>query len=274
MPPDWEAAEKHASANLVVKDSALSIEKDDSGLYCKCCQMPFPEDKNYYPICAGNAELWATGQGLPMFFEFIKYLIYLMIFLSIIYFLPCAFLMYKAFQEIKELQPDDDILAIFSLGAFIHHVKNDKYQYLDLESRRDQVHTVAILLAVGMTLTLIFLVWMRKKLKNFSARLDFDAYTPSDFCLMGSGINFDSFKNADMKENIKNRFKTKYNVEDIVYVNPAYRIGDFYDLLKKKDELEKCLTLAENIKKFNTNKHPEDFPRRKTGLFSSEIIFS
>jgi hypothetical protein len=89
---------------------------------------------------------------------------------------------------------------------------------------------------------------MRKKLKNFAARLDLDAYTPSDFCLMGSSMDFDSFKIADMKEKIELTFKSKYQVEGIVYVNPAYRIGDIYDLLKKKDELGKCLMLVENYK--------------------------
>ena len=95
MPPDWEAAEKHAEANLVLKNTTLAFDKPDS--YCPCCQMPFPEESNYYPICAENAELWETGEGFPMFFEFIKYLIYLMIFLSLVYFLPCAFLMYNAY---------------------------------------------------------------------------------------------------------------------------------------------------------------------------------
>ena len=281
---DWDAAERHAEANLVLKDTTLDFNNKDS--YCMCCQMPFPTEENYYPLCADNKELWETGEGFPMFFEFIKYLIYLMIFLSIVYFLPCAFLMYNAYQEIKELQPDDDIIAIFSLGAFIHHVQKEEYKYLDLAKRKNQIHVVAFLLAFAMTLSLIFLVWMRKKLKTFAAKLDLDAYTPSDFCLMGSSMDFESLKISDMKEEISKAFSEKYNIDDsVVYVNPAYRIGDIYDLLKKKDELGKCLMLVDNYKKMNKmndtkfkeyqedpDNCPDDFPKRKTGLFSSEVI--
>lgn len=104
---------------------------------------------------------------------------------------------------------------------------------------------------------------------------------------MGSSMDFDSFKIADMKVKIEQSFKSKFKVDGIVYVNPAYRIGDIYDLLKKKDELGKCLMLVENYKqtnKMNDTKFreyqedpencPEDFPKRKTGLFSSEIIIT
>lgn len=99
-----------------------------------------------------------------------------------------------------------------------------------------------------MTLSLVFLIWMRKKLKNFAARLDLDAYTPSDFCLMGSSMDFESFKIDDMKQEIEEHFKEECKIDGIVYVNPAYRIGDIYELLKKKDDLGKCLMLVENYK--------------------------
>ena len=128
---------------------------------------------------------------------------------------------------------------------------------------------------------------MRKKLKNFAARLDLDAYTPSDFCVMGSSMDFDSFSIADMKKEVDQVFRDKYKTDGIVYVNPAYKIGDIYDLMAKKDELGKCLMLVDNYKKVNKmndtkfreyqedpDNCPDDFPKRKTGLFSSEIIIT
>lgn len=72
---------------------------------------------------------------------------------------------------------------------------------------------------------------MRKKLTEFAARLDLNAYTPSDFCVMGSSMDFDSFSIADMKEKVESVFKDKFKIDGIEYVNPAYRIGDIYDLL-------------------------------------------
>jgi hypothetical protein len=51
-----------------------------------------------------------------------------------------------------------------------------------------------------------------------------------------------------MKQEIEEHFREEFKIDGIVYVNPAYRIGDIYDLLKKKDDLGKCLMLVENYK--------------------------
>ena len=60
IPPDWEAAQAHGQANLVVRNTKLNF--DDESSYCKCCMLPYPdpdpeiskgsEESNFYPICA------------------------------------------------------------------------------------------------------------------------------------------------------------------------------------------------------------------------------
>jgi hypothetical protein len=37
IPPDWEAAEKHAEANLVLDAAATELNLDDKSTYCICC---------------------------------------------------------------------------------------------------------------------------------------------------------------------------------------------------------------------------------------------
>jgi len=68
IPPDWEAAEKHGRANLVVDSSKTVLQLDEDGTYCPCCQLPYVEDDQLYPICVDNSELGELGPGFPLFF--------------------------------------------------------------------------------------------------------------------------------------------------------------------------------------------------------------
>jgi len=121
IPPDWDAAEKHGRANLVVDSSKTVLKLDEEGTFCKCCQMPYVEDDQMYSLCSDNGELGELGAGFPLFFQFVKYICILMFILSVTYFLPCAVQMYDAYNKLVQagLDPVDNIFAVFSFGAFI-----------------------------------------------------------------------------------------------------------------------------------------------------------
>ena len=72
------------------------MDKPDT--YCPCCQMPYVEDDKMYPLCEPNESLGELGSGFPLFFEFIKYMGYFMLVLTIIYFIPAAALMANAYS--------------------------------------------------------------------------------------------------------------------------------------------------------------------------------
>ena len=63
--------------------------------------MPYATDDQLYGICEPNHTLGDMGPGFPLFFEFIKYLGYLMLALTLVYFLPAVALMYQAYGELK-----------------------------------------------------------------------------------------------------------------------------------------------------------------------------
>lgn len=94
MPPDWEAAEKHAEANLVLKADQTILNFADKSTYCICCHMPFPDNEDYFSLCCSNSELAIIGSGYPLLFELMKQISILMFVLTIIYFLPVAVMIY------------------------------------------------------------------------------------------------------------------------------------------------------------------------------------
>ena len=118
IPPDWDAAEKHGKANLVVDRSKSELDLDDPSSFCQCgCDQPYSTE--FYDLCSDNETLGELGPGFPLYFEFIKHLGYISLVLTIIYFIPCAGLMAQAYQKIKEKDPDAKVLAVYSFGAFV-----------------------------------------------------------------------------------------------------------------------------------------------------------
>lgn len=77
-------------------------------------------------MCIDNSELGNLGTGYPLFFDFVKYINYIMFLLSLIYFIPMAVWTYQAFMVIKpSLSVNDSYVAVYSLGAFLKYA-NDK----------------------------------------------------------------------------------------------------------------------------------------------------
>lgn len=136
MPPDWDLAEAHGKANGVVNSSETELNYDDPSSYCQCCQLPIPTDDNLFPICTDNTNLGDLGPGFPLFFIFMKYLAIYLFCLTIIFFLPMAFLINTALEELRtNLAAYDSEFALFSFGALIHHTGEPGYKDLDVARR-------------------------------------------------------------------------------------------------------------------------------------------
>ena len=136
MPPDWELAKAHGKANLVVNSSETEIDFENPETFCRCCQLPIPNDENLYPLCVDNTDLGDLGPGFPLFFIFMKYLAFYLFILTIIFFLPMAYLIYSSMSELtSNLAPYDSEFALFSLGALIHHIGEEGYENLDVQKR-------------------------------------------------------------------------------------------------------------------------------------------
>lgn len=94
IPPDWDKAAAHGRANMVVFGTELKPDEEDT--YCICCQQPYPEPENFKSVLCANQELGGMGPGYPMYLELIKKVGWLMFFLTIVYFAPSAYLIYKS----------------------------------------------------------------------------------------------------------------------------------------------------------------------------------
>lgn len=105
-------------------------------------------------------------------------------------------------------------------------------QYLneiEVAGRRVEfINIMIILMFVSIVISLFYLIWMRSHLLKYDMQIDEDAFTPSDFCLMGVNMRFDDYSPEGIEKEIRERFKTNYGIDDIEYVNAAYDIDNFY----------------------------------------------
>jgi hypothetical protein len=81
----------------------------------------------------------------------------------------------------------------------------------------------------------IFFFWMRKKLLDSIDKLDMENLTPSDYCLQGHYMKFESYTQESMEKEVREFFNQEYDGlgDKIEYVNPAYNIGSYYELSEK-----------------------------------------
>ena len=136
-PPDWDVAEKHARANMVHSNSHICRNEDN---ICKCCQLSYPDEdgKDLFKIVVDNDKLIDLGPGFPLYFQFMKYLCYLLVFQSLAYFIPAFVFMNLEFSEFKyDLEKDESAIGLFSLGALLHLANlTDEQNKNSIESRR------------------------------------------------------------------------------------------------------------------------------------------
>jgi hypothetical protein len=108
------------------------LKPEDKDTYCLCCNQPHPEEENFKPLACANSELGEMGPGYPLYLELMKKVGYLMLFLTLIYSVPSAVLMYRSYDKIKaDLQPDDSSVALFSFGAYVFNSAAAKTYHLE-----------------------------------------------------------------------------------------------------------------------------------------------
>jgi len=90
VPPNWEKAELHGMANLVLDSSKTKLNPDDKDSYCPCCQLPYPQEEDFYDITVDNGELGMLGSGFPLFFVLMQMLIFYCLCISLIVTVPAG----------------------------------------------------------------------------------------------------------------------------------------------------------------------------------------
>lgn len=191
--------------------------------------MPIPKEEDKIEITAENTDLGDLGPGFPLYFEFMKYLCYLMLYLTGTFSLPYAILIYQAYSEIiNDLDKEETKFGLYSFGALIQHARNEDMEHqVDYEARQKNATYLIFQTMLSGVLTMLILIWMRGKLAAQALKLDVTHSTASDFCLQGFNLDFEDTSAENIDKELREYFKENFDITDIVYTNPAYQIKDF-----------------------------------------------
>lgn len=177
---------------------------------------------------------------------------------------------------------------MFSFGAFVAKGKNYGSDFTAYENRQKNIEIMGGLMTVSIIISIIYLVWMRKRLMSQSLTLDMDAFTPSDFCIMGMNMVFDDYNPDAMEKEVKDHFEEAYGINDIQYINFAFNIDSLYQYTEKYNDLIKKQQLVaafckqtdlepEKYKEMceDPDNCPEDFPTEKVpGLCGGKQVIN
>ena len=122
-------------------------------------------------MCADFDDLmFNLGPGFPLFFKFIKYLGFISFILTIIYFIPCAILVASAYRKIVEEDPEAKVLAVYSFGAFVKQGEEGDTTWVDVDYAEygTRITIMLALVCLSVLTFLIFLIWMRRRLRNYA----------------------------------------------------------------------------------------------------------
>lgn len=187
------------------------------------------------------------GAGYPLFFEFLKYNAYLLLLLCVVYFIPTAAILANEYKQILDknggkLQKDENMIALFSLGAVLNEqvfARAVKDGFEEFEGKKGTLYNLFMCSSLALLVALLFLIYMRAKLIGKALLLDQDAFTPSDFCIQGTEMQFDDYTAVGMEKEIREHLEEKYGVTEVQYINPAFKIAGLYKFMTKHEELEK-----------------------------------
>lgn len=83
-----------------------------------------------------NTRLGELGEGFPLLLQLVKYITWLMLFITLIYFLPAAALINSVLSKTKEKAKAQSPLTKFSFGAFLKYSNPfEKDTYVSVEER-------------------------------------------------------------------------------------------------------------------------------------------
>ena len=155
-------------------------------------------------------------------------------------------------------------------------------RYFGFNERNNGLFYVGLLTCLMCLIMLIGLVMVRTNLLQLGFELDDATYTQSDFAIMGHRMFFDDYSEKGMEDEIREHMKTKYGIDDIEYICPAFKIRDFFEITEKLEELKTKRALIdiflqganlnqEDYKAMKKAGHDsekfEDFPTEETGGF-------
>ncbi|CAD8118599.1 unnamed protein product [Paramecium sonneborni] len=222
IPPDFELAELHREAwnvgitklskrqlrRLRLHQNNENVKEEERliGQICKCCARQVPNDR--VEIDCNNQDYSFLGAGMPLYFEYIKACILMLIVMFVTsgdYNIITNIAFGQSCQTLDKsfgIEIDEKTVCIFNwvTGLSLAN-KRDDQEFIDLQQMLNLISM----------LTLIFLFqYFRKEQRAFDTEIDSNTYYASDYTILLKNIptNSEGLKNDDFDHDLKEYLET------------------------------------------------------------------
>ena len=218
---------------------------NDKNMFCPWCQLPTFNAAPQYSLCVHLLELEDLGWGVPLYFYFQKYLLFVYLTMVLIVSIP-ATIIYSRENKAKQWKDTDD--ALWPIDLTLGNYGTDDNRYED-----SSLNTVIILGIVTIVILYIMNFFFQNFQINIVNKIDEVNVTPGDFTVTVSSLPRD--KN---KEQIHNWMSSRLDNLEIKEINLAYDISTVVAKIRKLDKLKQ---IKNNYELHKTKYKYEDLQR-------------
>ncbi|CAD8113085.1 unnamed protein product [Paramecium sonneborni] len=257
---------KYAIKHQLATSCGYNLENSE---YCPCCGLNV--SKISLPLSIKILDLAFLGQGVPLFFNQMIFIILMYIFMMFCFMLPNLIFNYLGNDCISEnnyayqlwqqkgclencpLEHEDfkEFTNIFTdCQQICHHYTNicirsqmSQLSFINKQTKYQQKIIQSSLLLCSVIIMKIIMVLIREKQKRVEFAIDTELLSPSDFTAILNHLPKNNYDEKELKHALEQycqEFDPK-NQYEVVKINIAYDISQFIDQGRQKIELEKQL---------------------------------
>ncbi|EGR27621.1 hypothetical protein IMG5_192990, partial [Ichthyophthirius multifiliis] len=206
IPPDWELAKIHAKSRETKPENGGQNVQE----ICQCCGYELNRTK--ISLMINQKELGFLGAGFPLFYNYLKYCIIMLLSLLLVQGIPnmiingrgnfCHDTLQEAYEKIEEAHKKH-------LSNFITPCASNFIVQFSIANLigKPQDQNLGVYFSIGaMLIQIILSIIFRKEQNKLEAQVDENNITPADFSIMVSNIPKNIPK---VKEVLKNLFSLK-----------------------------------------------------------------
>eukprot|EP00825_Cyclidium_porcatum_P020203 TRINITY_DN22981_c0_g1_i1.p1 TRINITY_DN22981_c0_g1~~TRINITY_DN22981_c0_g1_i1.p1 ORF type:complete len:408 (-),score=42.21 TRINITY_DN22981_c0_g1_i1:1013-2236(-) len=233
VPPNVILCELHQRANRMGKLKENHNQSNEKVLVCPCCR--FQIDNEVYGLCTNTDNLKNYSIGIPLFFQFVRFCLFLLFIIIIIHGIKQVIDNYQSnycgSRQIK-YKCETGIMTMFC-------TENQKLR------GPDQVQDTLNLLC-SLILIVAIILW-RRRVHKISSEVDFKQVQQSNFNIIISGL-----PPSERKEDIQEFINRKLSLQNLqgIYVQDidlALELQNYLELQSQKKKLMEQETLIQKM---------------------------
>lgn len=218
----------------------------DENAACPCCGLP--TDAETFSLCAPIGDLQELGPGIPLYYWFVKYIMFILLTGFFVVGVACTYSNILADNQndfAKHNQEEHDYIVAMSIGN--HGNPNDRSETVPVWQTWLHIGFMVIIVA---TYHILRTFQMKKEYE-----IDVSVTTPSDYTLWVRGLEA-QFDENEVKEFLEENGRPDGKRAEIIKTNIPYYVSDYIDDIRDHSDLKEKIMYIDEYE-LDHNEYPQ-----------------